>query len=87
MKKKGADISCFIAIKSIENGVITYNNGRLAKVLKVNSLNLALLDREEQKIKISQFASILASIQWNCSIIKLERPMDLSSQIEKQKEP
>ena len=86
MKKNGADISSFIAIKSIENGVVTYANNRLARVLKVNSLNLALLDRDEQKIKINQFASILASIQWNCSIIKLERPMNLSSQIEKQKE-
>ena len=86
MKKKGADISSFIAIKSIENGLITYANKRLARVIKVNSLNLALLDKEEQRIKINQFASILASIQWDCSIIKLERPMDLTSQIDKQKE-
>ena len=86
MKKKGADISAFIAIKSIEDGVVTYHNNMLARVMKVNSLNLMLLDREEQKIKINQFASVLASIQWDCSIVKLERPMDLRPQIEKQKE-
>ena len=86
MKKKGADISSFIAIKSIENGVVTYANNRLARVLKINSLNLALLDKDEQRIKINQFASILASIQWDCTIIKLERPVDLTSQIDKQKE-
>jgi len=86
MKKKGADISTFIAIKSIKNGVITYQNNMLARVIKVNSLNLMLLDREEQKIKINQFASVLASIQWDCTIVKLERPMDLRPQIEKQKE-
>ena len=54
MRKKGGDISNFIAVKSIENGVVTYANGRLARVIKVNSLNLALLDGEEQKIKINQ---------------------------------
>ena len=86
MKKKGADISAFIAIKSIENGVVTYNNNMLARVIRINSLNLMLLDREEQKIKINQFASILASIQWDCTIVKLERPMDLRTQIDKQKE-
>ena len=86
MGKKGADISNFIAIKSIEDGLVTYVNNRLARVIKINSLNLMLLDREEQKIKINQFASILASVQWDCSIIKLERPMDLSHQIDNQKE-
>lgn len=86
MKKRGADISAFIAVKSIENGLVTYQNNMLARVIKVNSLNLVLLDKEEQKIKINQFASVLASIQWDCTIVKLERPMDLSSQIDKQKE-
>ena len=86
MKKRGADISSFIAIKSIKDGVITYQNNMLARVFRVNSLNLSLLDREEQKIKINQFASILSSIQWDCSIVKLERPMDLTPQIDRQKE-
>ena len=86
MEKKGADISKFIAIKSIEDGIVTYANGLMAKVMKINSLNLLLLDKDEQKVKINQFASILASVQWDCSIVKLERPMDLSTQIERQKE-
>ncbi len=86
MKKKGADISSFIAVKSIKDGVVTYHNNMLARVIKINSLNLLLLDSEEQKVKINQFASILASIQWDCSIVKLERPMDLTRQIEQQKE-
>ena len=86
MRKKGADISKFIAIKSISNGIVTYVNNMLARVIKINSLNLILLDKDEQKVKINQFASILASIQWDCSIVKLERPMDLKPQIEKQKE-
>ena len=68
MAKKGADISKFIAIKSIEDGTVTYANGLLAKVMKINSLNLLLLDKDEQKVKINQFASILASVQWDCSI-------------------
>lgn len=86
MRKRGADISKFIAIKSISDGIVTYVNNMLARVIKINSLNLMLLDKDEQKVKINQFASILASIQWDCSIVKLERPMDLKPQIEKQKE-
>ena len=86
MSKKGADISSFIAVKSIEDGIVTYANNMMARVIKVNSLNLMLLDYEEQKVKINQFASILAAIQWDCTIVKLERPMDLSHQIDNQKE-
>ena len=81
MKKRGADISNFIGVKSINNGLVTYQNNMLAKVVKVSSLNLVLLDKEEQKQKIHQFSSVLSSIQWDCTIVKLERPMDLSSQI------
>ena len=86
MGKRGADISAFIAIDYVRDGVIKYQNHMLARVIKLNSLNLMLLDSEEQKMKINQFASILASIQWDCSIVKLERPMDLTPQIERQKE-
>ena len=86
MSKKGADISHFIAIESIEDGIVTYKNKLIASVIKLESLNLALLDPEEQKIKINQFASILRGFRWDCSIVKLERPVDLSNQIAAQNE-
>ena len=49
-KRRGADISHFIAIDKIEDGIITYKNRIIASVIKIDSLNLSLLDYEEQKI-------------------------------------
>ena len=84
MGRKGADISHFIAVSSIEDGIVTYVNKMIASVIKLDSLNLGLLDPEEQKIKVNQFASILRGYRWDCSIVKLERPVDLTSQINAQ---
>ena len=86
MGKKGADISHFIAIDNIEDGIVTYKNRLVSSVIKLDSLNLGLLDREEQKIKINQFASVLRSFRWDCTIVKLERPVDLTNQIAAQAE-
>ena len=86
MGRKGADISHFTAISSIEDGIVTYSNKLIASVIKLDSLNLGLLDPEEQKIKVNQFASVLRGYRWDCTIIKLERPVELSSQINAQAE-
>ena len=86
MFKKGADISHFIAIEKIEDGIVTYKNKLISGVIKIDSLNLALLDVEEQKIKVNQFASILRGFRWDCSVVKLERPVDLTKQIDAQSE-
>ena len=86
MFKKGADISHFIAIEKIEDGIVTYKNKLISAVIKIDSLNLALLDVEEQKIKVNQFASILRGFRWDCSVVKLERPVDLTKQIDAQSE-
>ena len=86
MAKRGADILHFNAIESIEDGIVTYKNKLIASVIKLDSLNLSLLDPEERKIKINQFASVLRGYRWDVTIVKLERPVDLSSQIEAQGE-
>ena len=84
--KRGSNINDFLKIRSIDNGIIKYENNMYAVVMRLGSLNLTLLDSEEQKVKINQFSSILSSLQWDCSIIKVERPMDLSGYIKKQKD-
>ena len=84
--RKGADIQNFNAIISIEDGLVTYVNKLVAKVIKLDSLNLSLLDYEEQKIKVNQLATVLRGYRWNCSIVKLERPVDLTKQINQQAE-
>lgn len=85
-KRKGIDISGFVQIRSVRDGIITYDNNISAVLMKVGSLNLALLDEEEQKIKINQFSNVLSLIQGDCSIVKLERPMELTGYIENQQE-
>ena len=85
-KRKGIDISGFVQIRSVRDGIITYDNNISAALMKVGSLNLALLDEEEQKIKINQFSNVLSLIQGDCSIVKLERPMELTGYIENQQE-
>ena len=81
MARRGADMLHFTAIESIEEGIVTYSNKLIASVISLDSLNLGLLDPEEQKIKVNQFATILRGLRWDCSIVKLERPVDLSTQI------
>lgn len=79
-----ADILNFLPIKSIEDGVITYSTNTYGMVFKVGSVNLAYLSIEEQGFKISQLSNLLKGITNNCSIIKLERPVDVTSSIKKQ---
>ena len=79
-----ADISAFFPFKEIQDGVITYTTNYFAKVIKVGSVNLAYLSVEEQTIKISQLASLLRAIDLRCSIVKLERPVDVTDAMDKQ---
>ena len=41
--RKGGDILDFLPIRSIENGLITFTNGKYGKVIKVGSLNISYL--------------------------------------------
>ena len=82
--RKGGNILEFLPIKSIENGIVTYVTNKLSKIIKVGCLNLAYLSIEEQRSKIRQMTNALNVIKGDCSIVKLERPLDLTSAINKQ---
>lgn len=83
-KRKGGNILEFLPIKKIEDGVVTYTTNKISKVMKVGCLNLAYLSEEDQKIKIRQMSNALNIIKNDCSIVKLERPLDLTDAIRKQ---
>ena len=83
-RKKGGNILEFLPIKKIENGVVTYTTNRISKVMKVGCLNLAYLSIEDQRSKIRQMTSALNLIKNDCSIVKVERPLDLTNPIAKQ---
>ena len=82
--RKGGDILDFFPIKSIENGLITFTNGKYGKVIKVGSLNISYLSTEEQHSKMRQLANVFNLINADCSILKLERKLDLTSALNKQ---
>ncbi len=82
--RKGGNILEFLPIKKIENGVVTYTTNKISKVIKVGSLNLAYLSLEDQRTKIRQMTNAFNLIKGDCSIVKLERPLDLTNAINKQ---
>ena len=82
--RKGGDIYDFFPIKSIEKGIITFTNGKYGKVISVGSLNISYLSHDEQISKMKQLASVFNIINADCSIVKLERKLDLTTYISKQ---
>ncbi len=83
-KNLNADILSFLPISSIEKGLITYTTNTYAKIMQVGSINLAFLSLEEQNFKINQLANMFRGVSGSCSIVKLERPVDVSISIKKQ---
>ena len=82
--RKGGNILDFLPVKKIEDGVVTYVTNRISKVIKIGCLNLAYLSIEDQRSKIRQMTNAFNLIKGDCSIIKLERPLDLTGAIKKQ---
>ena len=82
--RKGGNILDFFPVKKIENGVVTYVTNKISKVIKVGCLNLAYLSLDDQRSKIRQLTSAFNMIKNDCSIVKLERPLDLTKDIAKQ---
>ena len=82
--RKGGDILEFLPVKSIEKGLITFTNGRYGRVIKVGSLNISYLSLDEQHSKMRQLATVFNTINADCSILKLERKLDLTNSLNKQ---
>ena len=79
-----SDILNFLPIKSIKDSEITYITNAKARIIRVGSINLAYLSIEEQNFKINQLANVFRGISNDFSIVKLERPVDLQDNIDKQ---
>ena len=81
--RKGGNILEFLPVKKIENGVVTYITNKISKVMKVGCLNLAYLSEDDQRTKIRQMTNAFNLIKGDCSIVKIERPIDLTDAIKK----
>ena len=84
INRKGGDVLDFFPVKSIEKGLITFTNGKYGRVIKIGSLNISYLSLDEQYSKMRQLASVFNSINADCSILKLERKLDLTTSENKQ---
>ncbi len=82
--RKGGNVGDFFPVKSIENGIVTFTNGKYGKVLKIGSLNISYLSIDEQHSKMRQLSNVFNAISADCSIIKIERKLDLTSSLKKQ---
>ena len=82
--RKGGNILDFFPVKSIEKGLITFTNGKYGRVLKIGSLNISYLSVDEQNSKMRQLSNVFNAINADCSIIKLERKLDLTAAVKKQ---
>ena len=82
--RSGGNILDFFPVKKIEDGVVTYTTNKISKIIKLGCINLAYLSIEDQRSKIRQMTNALNLIKNDCSIVKLERPLDLSEAIAKQ---
>ena len=83
-ERAGGDIFDFFPVKSIENGLITFINGKYGRVIRVGSLNISYLSSDEQVTKMRQLANVFNLISADCSILKLERKLDLTQSLNKQ---
>ena len=79
-KKEKEKIDSLILLKSIkENGIIEYQNGYYARVIKIGQKNFGMEDEIEQDIDIRFLEIALGQLDLNqtADIVKIDRPVNL----------
>ena len=72
----------FVPIDHIRDGVVTMKNGELRAVLMTNSLNLSLKGEDEQMAIITQFQSMLNSLDFPIQFFAQSRRLNIKPYIE-----
>lgn len=67
----------FVPIKKIRDGIVELKDGSLRAVLLCTAINFTLRSDEEQKAIISQFQSLLNSLDFSTQIIIQSRKFDI----------
>ena len=68
----------FVPIKEIKNDTIVREDGTLCGVLLVSSINLVLQSEDEQEAVLSQFQSVLNSLEVTTQIIVQSRKLNIA---------
>lgn len=72
----------FVPIQRVRDGVITLKNGELRLILMTSSINLALKGADEQQAVLSQFQSLLNSIEFPLQIFIQSRKLNIKPYME-----
>lgn len=72
----------FVPIQRVRDGIITLKNGELRLILMTSSLNLALKGADEQQAVLSQFQSLLNSIEFPLQIFIQSRKLNITPYME-----
>ena len=72
----------FVPIQRVRDGIITLKNGELRLILMTGSLNLALKGEDEQKAVLSQFQSLLNSLEFPLQIFIQSRRLNIKPYME-----
>ncbi len=72
----------FVPIQRVRDGIITLKNGELRLILMTSSLNLALKGGDEQQAVLSQFQSLLNSIEFPLQIFIQSRRLNIKPYME-----
>lgn len=67
----------FVPIEHIRDGIITMKNGELRAILITNSLNLGLKSEDEQEAILSQFSSLLNSLEFPVQFFIQSRKLNI----------
>lgn len=67
----------FVPIQRVRDGIITLKNGELRLILMTSSLNLSLKGADEQQAILSQFQSLLNSIEFPLQIFIQSRRLNI----------
>lgn len=77
--KAGGSTQKFTEIEDIHDDVVILSGGNACLIIEVRSTNFALLSHDEQKVKISAYASFLNSLSFPIQILIRNKKVDVSS--------
>ncbi|MDD4623786.1 MAG: ATP-binding protein [Bacilli bacterium] len=81
-KKENKTVLEWLPFKEVWNNYSYLEDGSIIGAIKVNCLNLHLMYDEEQAIKIEQFKKVLLGMDYPVKILSIDKPIDLSNNIE-----
>lgn len=81
-KKENGTVIDWLPFKEVWNNFCYLENGNIIGAIKVNCLNLHLMNIEEKEIKVEQFKKVLLGMDYPIKILSIDNPIDLTNNID-----